>query len=145
GEETPEVFLSKFPVNSAPATVLFDSGASHSFISSKFAANHGIPTVFLKKPLLTQSPGGSIRCLLECPRVKILLSGVEFLTDLVVLDSMEIDVILGMDWLSHHHSNISCSDRKVTVTNHQGIKVECQSQGPKMDPIVCHMEAMSLE
>src|SRR6266508_3444209 len=104
-EETPEVVLGKFPVNSAPAIVLFDSGASHSFISSKFAANHGIPTVLLKKPLLMQSPGGSIRCLLECPRVKILLSGVEFLADLVVLDSMEIDIILGMEWLSRRTWN----------------------------------------
>src|SRR6266540_3267850 len=144
-EETPEVVLGKFPVNSAPATVLFDSGASHSFISSKFATNHGIPTILLKKPLLMQSPGGNISCLLECPRVKILLSGVEFLTDLVVLDSMEIDVILGMDWLSSHQGNISCSDRKVTVTNHQAIKVECRPQGPKIDPIAYHMEAVPLE
>src|SRR5438128_12689074 len=89
-EETPEVVLGKFIVNSAPATVLFDSGASHSFISSKFATNHGISTVLLKKPLMTQSPGGDIKCLLGCPLVKILLSGVEFKADLVVLDSMEI-------------------------------------------------------
>ena len=61
-EETPEVVLGKFIANSAPATVLFDSGASHSFISSKFTAKHGIPTVLLKKPLLTKSPGGNIRC-----------------------------------------------------------------------------------
>ena len=46
-EETPKVVLGKFVVNSAPATVLFDSGASHSFISSRFVAKHGIPTVLL--------------------------------------------------------------------------------------------------
>ena len=108
----PDIVLGEFLVNSVLAIVLFDSGASHSFISSKFAANHGIPTVLLKKPLLTQSPGGDIRCLLGCPRVEILLSRVEFLADLVVLNSMEIDVILGMDWLSRHQGNISCSDKK---------------------------------
>jgi len=76
--------------------------------------------------------------------VKIFLSRVEFLADLVVLDSVEIDIILGMDWLSRHQGNISCSYGKVTVTNHQGIKIECQSQGSKLDPIICHMEAVPL-
>src|SRR5438128_10791388 len=144
-EETPEVVLGKFVVNSAPAIVLFDSGASHSFISSRFVAKHGIPTILLNKPLLTKSPGGNIKCILGCPRVKILLSGVVFKADLVVLDAMEIDVILGMDWLSHHQGNISCTDKKVTVTNHQGIKTECRPQGPKLDPMVRQMEAIPLE
>ena len=94
---------------------------------------------------MTQSPGGNIKCILGCPRVKILLSGVEFKANLVVLDAMEIDVILGMDWLSRHQGNISYSDRKVTVTNHQGIRIECRPQGPKLDPIICHMEAVPLE
>jgi hypothetical protein len=33
-QEAPEVVLGMFLVNSHPATVLFDSGASHSFISA---------------------------------------------------------------------------------------------------------------
>src|SRR6266540_6528870 len=38
-----DVVLDEFLVNSVLATVLFDSGASHSFISAKFAAKHNIP------------------------------------------------------------------------------------------------------
>jgi hypothetical protein len=58
-------------------------------------------------------PGGDIKCQLVCPRVRIILSGVEFLADLVVLKSKGIDVILGMDWLSQHHGLIRCADKVV--------------------------------
>ena len=92
--------LGEYLVSSALATVLFDSGASHSFISSSFVEKHNIPTVLLKTPLLTRTPGGDIKCQLGCLRVRINLSGLEFLADLVVLKSKGIDVILGMDWLS---------------------------------------------
>jgi hypothetical protein len=47
------VVLGEFLVNSVLATVLFDSGASHSFISSSFAKKHKIPIVLLKLPLIT--------------------------------------------------------------------------------------------
>jgi hypothetical protein len=44
------------------ATILFDSEASYSFISSSFVEKHNIPTVLLKAPLLTRTPGGDIKC-----------------------------------------------------------------------------------
>jgi hypothetical protein len=43
-QENPRVVLGMFLVNSTPASVLFDSGASHSFIISQFVAQHNIPT-----------------------------------------------------------------------------------------------------
>jgi hypothetical protein len=46
-----KVVLGEFLVNSVVATVWFDSGASHSFISSSFAEKHKIPTILLKLPL----------------------------------------------------------------------------------------------
>ena len=85
--------LSEFLVNSVLAKVLFDSRASHSFISAKFVAKHGFHMIPLRKPLITRSPGADIKCQWGCPQVKIIISGVEFLADLVVLKSLEIDVI----------------------------------------------------
>ena len=100
------VVLGEFLVSSTLATVLFESGASHSFISSSFVDKHNVPTILLKTPLLTRTPEGDIKCQLGCFRVRINLSGVEFLADLVVLKSKGIDVILGMDWLSLHNGLI---------------------------------------
>jgi hypothetical protein len=42
-QEAQDVVFGMFLVNSAPASVLFDSRASHSFISAQFVAKHGIP------------------------------------------------------------------------------------------------------
>ena len=91
------VVLGEFLVSSTLAIVLFDSGASHSFILSSFVDKHKIPTVLLKIPLFTRTLGGDIKCQLGCSRVRINLSGVEFLADLVVLKSKGIDVILGLE------------------------------------------------
>ena len=89
--------LGEFLVDSTLTIVLFDSGASHSFIASGFVAKHKIPTVLLKTPLVTHSLGASIKCCLGCPRVRIMIKGIEFPANLVVLQSEGIDVILGID------------------------------------------------
>jgi hypothetical protein len=69
-QEAQGVVLDEFLVSSVLATILFDSGASHSFISSSFVEKHSIPTILLKAPLLTRTPGGDIKCQLGCPRVR---------------------------------------------------------------------------
>jgi hypothetical protein len=38
-QDAPGVVLDTFPVNSMPATVLFDSGTTHSFITEQFVAS----------------------------------------------------------------------------------------------------------
>jgi hypothetical protein len=42
-QEAPEVVLGMFVVNSEPAFVLFDSGASHSFVTNQFVEKHNLP------------------------------------------------------------------------------------------------------
>jgi hypothetical protein len=45
-QEAPEIVLGMFLVNYVPATVLFDSGASHSFVTEPFIKKSGmIPTL----------------------------------------------------------------------------------------------------
>jgi hypothetical protein len=61
-EDAPEVVLGEFLVQSFLVTILFDSGASHSFISSHFIKTHDIPIVALKRPLITKSHGCHIPC-----------------------------------------------------------------------------------
>jgi hypothetical protein len=136
--------LGEFLVSSVLATILFDSGASHSFVSSSFVEKHNIPTVLLKTTLLTRTPGGDIKCQLGCSWVRIILSGVE-LADLVVLKSKGIDIILGIDWLSLHNGLISCADKVVHLTNPEGVQVTCHTRGSELDPMVFRMEAKSLE
>jgi hypothetical protein len=57
-QENPQVVLGMFFVNSILASVLFDSGASHSFISAQFVAKHSIPMCPMKQTMIVKSPGG---------------------------------------------------------------------------------------
>jgi hypothetical protein len=65
-QEALGVVLGEFLVSLGLATILFDSEASHSFISSSFMEKHNILTVLLKTPLVTRTPGGDIKCQLGC-------------------------------------------------------------------------------
>ena len=102
--KAPNVVIGTFMVNSYPATVLFDTGAMHSFITKSFVEHHGLHTSTLKRCMLVSSPGGQLRSHTFCPRVSVSLRGVEFSTDLMVLDTKGIDVILGMETLAKWES-----------------------------------------
>ena len=74
----------EFLVNSTIATMLFDSGSSHSFVFACFVFRNRLRTMSLPTPLLIRTPGVVLKCTLKCSRVKIMIDGVEFQVDLVV-------------------------------------------------------------
>jgi hypothetical protein len=47
-QETPELVIGMFFVNDTSAVVLFDSGASHSFISTAYVGKHILPIALLR-------------------------------------------------------------------------------------------------
>jgi hypothetical protein len=47
-QQAQDVVLGMFLASSHPATVIFDSGASHSFISSSFVVRHQLPITIMK-------------------------------------------------------------------------------------------------
>jgi predicted aspartyl protease len=98
-QDAPGFVLGTFSINSVPATILFDFGASHSFITEQFVAKHDIPMSSMKTHLLISSPNGEMKSTHICPQVNLKIRGIDFQADLVVLTSSGICVILGMDWL----------------------------------------------
>jgi hypothetical protein len=98
-QKAPEVMLGTFNINSIPATVLFDSGASHSFISQVFIREHSIPLVAMKNPMIVNSPGGTMPASYCCPSTSFSLRRVDFPVSHVVLRTSATDVILGIDWM----------------------------------------------
>jgi len=69
----------------------------------------------MKKTMLVSSPRGEMKASLMCPRVKLVIRGVEFEADLMVLNFASIDVILGMDWLIAHKAVIQCATRTILL------------------------------
>jgi hypothetical protein len=96
-QQAPDVVLGMFLAGSHPATILFDFGASHSFISSSFVARHSLPIVTMKHIMLVSSPGGEMRTKHICPAISITIRGIDFPSNLILLDSKGIDIILGMN------------------------------------------------
>jgi hypothetical protein len=74
-QQAPDVVLGMFLASSHPATILFDSGASHSFISSRFVAKHSLPIATMKHTMLVSSPGGEMKTKHICPAVSITIRG----------------------------------------------------------------------
>jgi hypothetical protein len=74
-QEAPDVVLGMFSINSATAIVLFDSGASPSFISATYVERHNIPVAILKCHMIVSSPGGDMPTRQVFLKVKIILRG----------------------------------------------------------------------
>jgi hypothetical protein len=96
-QEAPNAIIGMILVNDNNAIVLFDSGTSYSFIAANFVQKHNLPLSMLKNRMIVSSPGGDMHARHICPKVNILIRGVEFVANLIVIESKRINVILRMD------------------------------------------------
>jgi hypothetical protein len=96
-QAAPDVVIGMILVNDNNTILLFDSRASHSFVAANFVQKYNMTLFMLKNQMIVSSPGGDMHARHVCPKVSILIRGVEFLASLIVVESKGIDVILGMD------------------------------------------------
>ena len=146
--EDADVVYGMFLVNSIPASVLFDSGASHSFITESFVEKHNIPKYPLKRILHISSPGGDMKATHSCPHVNIKIQGIDFTVDPVVLGSNRIDVILGCNWLKSCDGVIRCANGTIMLTSPQGERIQVnidKSTDEKGKTVINHLEEKPLE
>ena len=100
-------------VSSEYAYVLFDSGVSHTFVSTKFARKHDISIEPIDVDLCMDTLIGSTLIVNHtCKSYRVVIEDRELIADLMVLDMHDFDVILGMDWLSGYHASINCHEKK---------------------------------
>ena len=57
-QDQPATVMGTLLVNSVPASVLFDTGASHSFMSENFAYMHDMRSEEMNIPIVVNTPGG---------------------------------------------------------------------------------------
>ena len=83
---------------SCKARVLFDPGASHSFVSPIFASRMAWQASKMLFPLSVVTPlSDKLETDIFFPSCPVLVDGRELLADIVLLDVIDFDVILGMD------------------------------------------------
>jgi hypothetical protein len=107
-QEPPDIIIGMFSIKDAYAVVLFDSEASHSFVSAAYVGKHNLPLALQRCQIIVSSPGADIPTRQLCLKVNLNIRGVDFVSNLIILESKGIDVILGMGWLGKHKVLIDC-------------------------------------
>ncbi|GKU98441.1 hypothetical protein SLEP1_g11449 [Rubroshorea leprosula] len=122
-----DVITGTLPVNSDFAHVLFDLGASHSFIARSYVLKRALPVDTSDCELHVDTPLGGVMTTRDvCRTVNIYIDDRQLGVSLFVLDLSDFDIILGMDWLSKHFASIDCQRkwaRKYLVNGCQGFLV----------------------
>jgi len=103
-----------FFISQVPLVLLYDSSATYSFISRVCVEKLALPVSSLKFDLIVDTPtSGFVLTSNVCLQCPVLISNRQFLIDLVVLPLSQIDVILGMNWLSSSHVLLNCFEKFV--------------------------------
>ena len=95
---------------------MIDTGATHSFILCAFAYNLKFRPKALEKTLVVKTPSKRLleaHCLYKDYRIRT--SGIEVCVNLIPLDFVRFDVILGMNWLEKYRAIIDCENKIVTL------------------------------
>ncbi|KAI3757889.1 hypothetical protein L6452_05433 [Arctium lappa] len=105
--ETADVVSGTFLVNSLPTRVLFDSSANRSFVSTSFCKNFTTPCSLLIDALVVEVDNGEHMVVRECyVGCTLELDGKSCAIDLLPANIGGFDVVVGMDWLAKHDTNI---------------------------------------
>jgi hypothetical protein len=115
-----------FYINSIPAAILFDSGATHSVISAWYAHTNELPLKNMQKPLIVITPKGPVEENYMTNRLTLTIMGREFWATPIVLEESSIDPILGMSWLRKAKAVIHCARGTVELTSSKGERFEVE-------------------
>jgi hypothetical protein len=111
------VLMGIFSINDTLVKILFDSGATHSFISEKLISKMGLKGSHTNSAYKIITPGGQITSDILIRGVCLGLGSKIFPTNLVAISLVGMDVILGMDWIALHKVVLDISDRVVEINS----------------------------
>ncbi|GKB40855.1 ribonuclease H-like domain-containing protein [Tanacetum coccineum] len=130
--QDPNIVTGTFSLNDHFATVLFDSGADFSFISTKFAPLLNVKPSIVSPGYVIEVANGKKeevdRIIRDC---KLELGNSLFTIDLIPLGHGSFDVIVGMDWLSKNKAEIVCHEKVVRIPLEGGEILRVQGEHPQ--------------
>ncbi|KAI3773630.1 hypothetical protein L1987_48160 [Smallanthus sonchifolius] len=114
--QDPNVVTGTFLNNDIHASILFDTGADRSFISTEFRS-----LISLESKKLHDS------------------YTIELANDLIPIELGSFDVVIGMDWLSKHRAEIICSEKivRIPLSNGEVLDVHGDKPGRSLNIISC--------
>jgi hypothetical protein len=76
-QDAPDVAVGMFSVESHPAKVLFDTGATHSFVTATWVEMHDISVEPMMPPMRVNSVGGKVQADKICSNLRVEIRGIE--------------------------------------------------------------------
>ncbi|XP_035843901.1 uncharacterized protein LOC118490395 [Helianthus annuus] len=125
----PNVVSGIFLINFIPVHVLFDTGATMSFISSEIVQHPSFKIERLSMPLEVEIADSKIYMLHEiCRKCKFIMEDEEFEIDLIPMVLGEFKMIVGMDWLARHRVEINCENKIMSIQAPSGRQLSIQGE-----------------
>ncbi|XP_022003208.1 uncharacterized protein LOC110900633 [Helianthus annuus] len=125
----PNVVSGIFLINSIPVYVLFDTGATMSFISSEIVQHPSFKIERMSMPLEVEIADSKNYLLHEiCKKCKLTIEDEEFDIDLIPMILGEFKVIVGMDWMSKNHAEINCETKTILLQSPSGRRLNIQGE-----------------
>jgi predicted aspartyl protease len=125
------MIIGTFSVKSHSVEVLFDTGATHSFVTASWVETHNLPITIMTTTIQIGSAGGKVRTNRICLNVRVEIRGIEFSANLIVMGTQGIIVILGINWLVEYQKVISCDKRMVKLVSPLGVEVVAELIPPE--------------
>ncbi|XP_074314323.1 uncharacterized protein LOC141649532 [Silene latifolia] len=142
-EEDAYIVSGTFLINSHPCFFLFDSGATHYFMSKSHVLTLGLGQGKLVNDGVSLPSGESIICSKVYKEVSIIVHETNFPVNLFEFPLEGFEVILRIDWLSRHKANIHCYQKKIALIGPKGTRVSYKDYLVK--PKVKLVSAMTLK
>ncbi|XP_048227243.1 uncharacterized protein LOC125369273 [Ricinus communis] len=96
------------------ARVLLDHGATHSFVSPSFALRLDVQPVRLQVSMLVITLlSDALEIDVVFPSCPVSVEGQDLIANLILLDVMDFDIILEMDWSAMQFSMLDCREKQV--------------------------------
>ncbi|CAA0809654.1 Unknown protein, partial [Striga hermonthica] len=115
-EQQPGTMSGLVIFNNVPVFALFDTGATHTFISRRCLDAIGVRATTAIDPLeVSLASGRKIVTSAKASDLSLSIGGRVLPTDAFVLEMKDFDLILGMDWQSFYDADIKCHDREITL------------------------------
>jgi hypothetical protein len=108
-----EVLTGTFFLYEHPIIILFDSGASHDFLSLACAQKAGVTLYATQVHYSISTSRGRVVANHMAHKIPLEHTGRVFSTTLIILEGQGIDVILGMNWMKMHQAMLDISARLV--------------------------------
>ncbi|XP_050916119.1 uncharacterized protein LOC127131232 [Lathyrus oleraceus] len=102
-------------VNDHPCFVLFDYGATHSFVSIQCMKRLGLQAIPLSPMVVTTAMDDVVETPLICENCSLSVNGRIFQIDLICLPLKKVDVVWGMDWISANSVFIGCEEKLIII------------------------------